>query len=216
MAEASRRNSAPASITDDIVLSRKYFQEAVALDPADARKLGFLGGTMVAEGTGRPEREVDSPRRLHHARRDRGVAGVQPVHRRLRHEPDAERLALNSVRRWSGSGGRSTWCRDEVDRENPDYRKAMTLETQHGVKRACWNSWIAPYNFEGFFLNMGDMLVKSGRLENRAEGLRDCAALAHSTPHGLYRSVLEERVRRAPENVARYSTRPRPAAAPDS
>jgi hypothetical protein len=51
MAEASRLDSAPASITDDIVLSQKYFQEAVALDPADARKLGFLGGSMVAEGT---------------------------------------------------------------------------------------------------------------------------------------------------------------------
>jgi hypothetical protein len=31
-----------------------------------------------------------------------------------------------------------------------------------GKKRACWNSWIAPHNFEGFFLNMGDMLVKVG------------------------------------------------------
>jgi hypothetical protein len=51
VAEAGRLDSAPASITDDIVLSRKYFQEAVALDPADARKLGFLGGSMVAEGT---------------------------------------------------------------------------------------------------------------------------------------------------------------------
>ena len=38
----------------------------------------------------------------------------------------------------------------------------MHLETQHGPKRVCWNSWIAPHNFEGFFLNMGDMLVKSG------------------------------------------------------
>lgn len=33
---------------------------------------------------------------------------------------------------------------------------------EEGKKRACWNSWIAPHNLEGFFLNMGDMLVKSG------------------------------------------------------
>ena len=38
----------------------------------------------------------------------------------------------------------------------------MTLETKEGARRACWNSRIAPHNLEGFFLNMGDMLVKSG------------------------------------------------------
>ena len=38
----------------------------------------------------------------------------------------------------------------------------MTGETQTGVKRACWNNWKAPYNLQGFWLNMGDMLVKSG------------------------------------------------------
>jgi len=38
----------------------------------------------------------------------------------------------------------------------------MSKKTKEGKKRVCWNSWIAPHNFEGFFLNMGDMLVKSG------------------------------------------------------
>jgi hypothetical protein len=35
-------------------------------------------------------------------------------------------------------------------------------ETQTGKKRPCSNSWIAPHNFEGFFLNMGGMIVKQG------------------------------------------------------
>jgi Integrase core domain len=54
-------------------------------------------------------------------------------------------------------------CVDEkVDRTNPDFAKYMRLESKQGPKRACWNSWIAPHNFEGFFLNMGDILVKAG------------------------------------------------------
>src|SRR4051794_13166090 len=37
VSEAARLDSMPATITDDIVLARKYFEEAVALDPSDAR-----------------------------------------------------------------------------------------------------------------------------------------------------------------------------------
>ena len=37
-------------ITDEAVLARRYFQEAVALHPHDARYLGFLGSTQLAEG----------------------------------------------------------------------------------------------------------------------------------------------------------------------
>jgi hypothetical protein len=40
VSERSRLASVPATITDDIRLARKYFQEAVALDPAEARYLG--------------------------------------------------------------------------------------------------------------------------------------------------------------------------------
>ena len=39
------------TITDDTMLARRYFQEAVKLDPTDARTLGFLAGHIVAEGT---------------------------------------------------------------------------------------------------------------------------------------------------------------------
>lgn len=51
---------------------------------------------------------------------------------------------------------------EKLDRANPDYTRYMSMETREGPKRACWNSWIAPHNLEGFFLNMGDMLVKAG------------------------------------------------------
>jgi hypothetical protein len=41
-AERARLGSPSATITDDIVLGRKYFQQASALDPSEARFRGFL------------------------------------------------------------------------------------------------------------------------------------------------------------------------------
>lgn len=51
MVESSRLASVPATIIDDTMLTRRYFQEAVKLNPADARTLGFLAGHTVIEGT---------------------------------------------------------------------------------------------------------------------------------------------------------------------
>jgi hypothetical protein len=96
-------------------------------------------------------------------------------------------------------------CAEErIDRVNPDYSRAMVLETQQGVKRACWNSWIAPHNFEGFFLNMGDMLVKRGDWKT-AQKVYAIARLSRTYAAWPYRSVLEDRIRQARENVAVFN-----------
>ena len=50
LSERQRLTSIPATITDDIVLARKYFGEAVQLNPGDPRLLGFYGVSMMAEG----------------------------------------------------------------------------------------------------------------------------------------------------------------------
>lgn len=51
VSERARLNSISATITEHLVLARKYFAVAVALDATDARCLGFLASVMVAEGT---------------------------------------------------------------------------------------------------------------------------------------------------------------------
>src|SRR5688572_15828182 len=50
ISERARIDSVPVTITDDTMLARRYFQEAVKLDPSDARYLGFLAGHTIAEG----------------------------------------------------------------------------------------------------------------------------------------------------------------------
>jgi hypothetical protein len=93
-----------------------------------------------------------------------------------------------------------------VDRTNP--AAAVLLRSQDSEqnprrRRACWNSWIAPHNVEGFFLNMGDMLVKSGdwrtgvQVYALARGMR-------SYPQWAFRDVLEARIAHAEENVTAF------------
>jgi hypothetical protein len=49
-----------------------------------------------------------------------------------------------------------------ADRSNPDITPYLDLATTTGPNRACWNTWIAPHNAEGFYLWVGDLLVKQG------------------------------------------------------
>ena len=77
----------------------------------------------------------------------------------------------------------------------------MVKETTEGKKRVCWNSWIAPHNLEGFFLNMGDMLVKSGDWQT-AQKIYANARLLKTYATWRYQSVLEDRINRAQANVA--------------
>jgi hypothetical protein len=90
--------------------------------------------------------------------------------------------------------------RQKVDRAAAGWAKYLKLETTTGPKRACWNSWIAPHNFEGFFLNMGDMLVKQG---DPATGRRiyATARLSKTYQQWPFKAVLEERLAQAEENV---------------
>ena len=162
IAERSRMNSVPATITDDTMLARRYFQEAVKLDPSDARTRGFLGGHIVAEGTIHKDEKLT--REGYYMLLD--AIKAWPEFNLFTAGFVMSRLPADSPRFKEGLEWQ--WraldvCIDgKIDRVNPDYFKYRSLETKEGPKRACWNSWIAPHNLEGFFLNMGDMLVKSG------------------------------------------------------
>jgi hypothetical protein len=201
IAERARRESPPATITDDTILARRYFQEAVNLDPSDARYLGFLAGHILAEGT---------------------------LHKDERLKREGYFMLLDAIKAWPEfnlfTGGyvmsrlpadspqfreglEWQWqaldkcIEGRFDRINPDYSQYMEMETTEGRKRACWNSWIAPHNLEGFFLNMGDMLVKSGDWQTAQKIYANATALkTYAT--WKYQSVLADRINQAQANVA--------------
>jgi hypothetical protein len=204
VAERARMDSVPATITDDTLVARRYFAEAASLDPSDARVLGFLAGHTLAEGA------------LHHDER-LTREGYFMMLDAIEAWPEfnlftggyvMSRLPADSPRFREGLEWQwralDVCIEGKLDRANPDYTPYLVKETTDGEKRACWNSWIAPHNLEGFFLNMGDMLVKAGDWQT-AQKIYANAKLLRTYPAWAYRSVLEERIERAQDNVELFN-----------
>jgi hypothetical protein len=202
--EASRLDTVPATITNHLALARRYFQESVALNPDDARTVSFLGGSTVGEGS------IHGDERMIR----RGYFIMQDAIRMwpefslftagyvLSQRPaDSDQFREGLENQWRSL---DICLGEKLDRKNPDYSGAFARETHEGPQRACWNSWIAPYNLEGFLLNHGDMLVKSGDWET-AQKVYAIARLTKTYTSWPYRPVLEERILRAKENVAVFN-----------
>jgi hypothetical protein len=203
VSERGRLDAPPATITDDIALARRYFQEAVALAPDDARFRGFYAGMLMAEGSIHHDEKLT--RQGFFAMGDAVDAWPEfnlfargYVMSPLPYDDPKYADALEDE--WKNVDK----CIDAaIDRKNPDFAPYMALERRDGPKRACWNSWIAPHNFEGFFLNMGDMVVKSGDPET-GRRLYAQAKLSKQYDSWPLKDVLERRIAQAPENVALF------------
>ena len=209
VAERARMSPMPATVTDDIALARRYFQEAVDLNPHDARYLGFLASATLAEGG------------IHHDERltRRGYYLLKDA---IRAYPEfnlftggyvmsglpAQSAGYHEALEWQWRN-LDVCAGEKVDRLHPDFGKYLSLQVHTGPKRVCWDSEIAPHNFEGFFLNMGDMLVKAGDWHT-AVIIYQNARLSPAYSEWFYRSELEERIRTAQVNVERFN-----ATAPD-
>jgi hypothetical protein len=207
--ESARLDRVAPTVTDDAILARRYFQEAVDLNPHEARYLGFLASATLAESS---------------------------IHRDARLKLRGEALMRQAIDAWpefnlftagyvaSGNPVSSAEFRqglewqwqdvdvcvnEKVDRANPDFSRYMALATTEGPKRACWNTWIAPHNFEGFFLNMGDMLVKAGEWQ-KAQIVYANAKLSPTYGQWKFRDVLERRVTDAQANVEVFNGTRRP------
>jgi hypothetical protein len=204
LSESSRLENRPATITDDAVVAHKYFEEGVALNPNDARYLGFLASATLIEGS--IDHKEATTRRGYFMLLDAikqwpefnlftagyVMSGEPPSSKQFKQAIDWEWQDLDVC------------VGEKVDRHTASYSKYMKQETTEGIKRVCWNSWIAPHNFEGFFLNMGDMLVKGGDWQT-ARNVYQNAKLSTTYQTWPYRNVLEARISQAEENVARFN-----------
>jgi hypothetical protein len=215
LAESARQESLSPAITDDAVLARKYFQEAVALNPSDARYQGFLASALLAEGAIHKDEKIT--RRGYYTMLDAidawpefnlftagYVMSGQPF--------DAPRFKQALEWQWRTL---DVCAGTAVDRKQPAFDSYMRLQTKEGPKRVCWNSWIAPHNFEGFFLNMGDMLVKAGDWQT-AQKIYANARLSPDYAQWKYKATLEGRIAQAQANVSVFRTAQRGKAAGDA
>ncbi len=202
--ERARLKQLPPTITDEIVLSKHYFKEATILVPADARYQGFLGDSMLVAG------------KIAEDKREQ-VRGYFQLKQSIAMWPEFNYFTagyvMSSLDPQSAEfkeGLEWQWktlnlCANAtVNRANPDFRPYLSLETQEGRKRACWNSWIAPHNYEGFFMNMGDMLVKKGDWQTGIKIYKN-AQIGRGYSTWPYRKMLEKRIRNAKENVVNFN-----------
>jgi hypothetical protein len=207
IAERTRNDSSPATITEDMLIARRYFEEAVRLHPDDPRTLGFLASTRMGEGA--IEHDERLVRNGYFTMKDAVkewpgfnlftagyVASTLPATSpEFREGLEQQWLDLDAC-----AGGR-------VDRLHPDFTNLLTRVKD---RRACLNTWIAPHNGEGFFLNMGDMLVKAGQWRT-AQQVYANAKLLPEYPTWKFAGVLDERIRDAEKNVARFNSADRDA-----
>jgi hypothetical protein len=213
LAERTRLDPVPPGITDHAVLGRRYFEEAVRLDPRDARYLGFYASLLMNEGAIHKDEQLTRKGYFTMLRAVEAfpefnyfTAGYTMASR----PHDSKRFAEALEYQWRNL---DVCVGEKVDRKNPDYAKYMRLEVKEGPKRVCWNSWIAPHNFEGFFLNFGDMLVKAGQPE-LAVRMYANARLTPDHATWKYRDVLEDRMRNAAGYVPAFRQRNPPPGAP--
>lgn len=208
MTEQLRFDQIPPTITDDAVLARKYFARAVYLDPTDARYLSDLAAAAMAEGYIHQE-----PRLVKWGYR-KMVKSIHAFPEFNLFTDGYTQSRLPSDSPLFKKGLKNVWKNVDVcigekfDRANPDMTPYMHLATTVGPKRVCWNGgWMTPHNFEGFFLNMGDMLVKAGKWRT-AQKVYKNAKLVPEYARWKYAPLLEERILRAQENVAAFNAPP--------
>jgi hypothetical protein len=200
VSERSRDPHVSPGVTDHIVLARKYFTEAVRLDPDDARYAGFLAAAELAEG--KVHRDEKLTRRgyfnMMAAKKAFPEFNLFTAGYLLSELPVTDTKFRDAVEyQWQTV---DLVAEEKYDRRTVSLEKYLHKETTTGPKRVLWNSWIAPHNWEGFFLNMGDMLVKQGDTA-AARAVYANARLSRTYHEWPYRDVLETRIAQADENV---------------
>ena len=203
LVERNRLKSYGASMTDHATLCRKFFAEAYKLSPDDARLLGFQAACTLAEAD---IHQNEAGKRqgyfmMHEAVDDwpefnsftaAYVLGGQP------HNTDLFKEAVDLM--WNNL---DVCSHEDVDRKNPETVKLIPKTKTKGPKRACWNTKIAPHNFEGFFLAFGDPVVKQGK-PKLAQKVYNLAKKTKDYDRWPYKHILEQRINNAQQNVTHF------------
>jgi len=206
LSERQRLENIPPQITDDVVLARKFFGEAVKLDPKDARYLGFHSSMLMTEGN------IHNDEYLIRKGYFQGMDSIDSWpqfnlftigYTMSSKDYNDPRFTEALEMQWKNI----EVCIDgKIDRQNPDLSKYFHLEIsekREHYKRACWNSWIAPYNFQGFFMNLGDMIVKKGNSET-AKKIYQIAKTQSDFKTWPYKDVLIRRIANSEKNVEQF------------
>ncbi len=187
-------------IPDEIILSKKFFSDAHALLPDNAIYEGFYGDTLLMEGMIFEDKREE-------------VRGYFTLKKAIAKWPEFNYFTAGYPMSILAPNSRQfkqalQWQWNTIDlcagkkinRENPEYPSGHITKNNPRRHDACEETWIAPHNIEGFFMNMGDMLVKSGDWQI-ALIIYQNAKRAPNYTYWPYRKMLENRIKNAKENV---------------
>lgn len=206
LSERQRLTVPKADITEHLLLSRRYFEEANKMNPHDPRLLGFYADMTIAEGNVLGDESIV-------------VDGYFKGLKSIKMWPQFNKFSIGYVFsildtsdknfdkaiQWQYETIEDCAC-EKVDRKS-DYVSAINKIKENKdpkIARACWNSWIAPHNWEGFCLNFGDMLTKKGELEE-AEKIYNLAKLSDNYEDWPFKEVLENRILDIPQNSLAFN-----------
>ncbi len=206
LSERQKLNPIPPTIIEHGTSALKYFGESYKMNPHDPWVLGFLADLKMTVGN------ISNDKKLTTQGYFDGKKSIKQwsefnyftigyVLSQLEHTSPQFKKGLE----WQWKTLDDCYC-EKFDRENPDIKQYLLMEKEEENikrKRACWNSWIAPHNVEGFYLNMGDMLVKSGDWKKGIEVYK----LAQQIPEynsWPFKALLEHRIENAEINVEKF------------
>lgn len=197
------RGKIDSGLISNVFQSNRYFKEAIKLDPSDARLYGFQSATDICEGAIKKNLPMMAKGYMNSLL----AIGKWPQFNKFAFSIVGSQRKKNTM--VYKLGMKYQWqLIDECSCKKLDEKTVMAApdsvlrdlivelenSTDYKTKRACWNSWIAPHNLEGFFLNFGDMLVKEGQLEEAKE-MYEAAKLAPSFNEWVYKDIIDERIR---------------------
>lgn len=207
------RKKPDSAVIENIYLSNRYFKEAIKLNPEDARLFGFQSAANMCQGAVSKNFPLIIKAYLD------GLGAIKKW-------PQFNKFALSLMESQRDSGSLMyrqamsyQWelindcsCKDlteEAIMADPhNVLSALITELKHSsdvkIKRVCWNSWIAPHNMEGYFMNFGDMLVKQGRTDEARE-MYMAARLVPSYREWPYKAALEKRIREMEQNRTAFN-----------
>ncbi|HYG14937.1 MAG TPA: hypothetical protein VEC12_04220 [Bacteroidia bacterium] len=205
LAESERipESEVKATITDHAVMARKYFEEAHELEPKNGIATGFLASCLMAEGT------------IHNSQKEIRK-GYFMLNKAIRQWPEFNYFTagynlsgMNYDSKIFNKAVEYQWKNIEIcigeklDRTNPDIFKLKKMFDTTGRKSPCWNGYKAPHNFEGFMMNMGDMLVKKGDVKT-ALVIYNNTKFSTTYNSWPFKHLLEERIADAEQNIPSF------------
>jgi hypothetical protein len=199
----------PGQLLTHFELAKKYFGEAYDMNPNDPRIEGFLAGTKLLMGS------VSKNEKMTTEGYFQGKESIRKWPQFNKFTIGVSTAGLSTKSKYFQEGLKWQWetlddcfC-EKTDRSKQDYSpyvKATFENKDPKIKRACANTWIAPHNWEGFFMNFGDMLVKNGEWQKGIK-MYESAKLAPSFAEWKFKDELESRIKEAELNVPLFQTK---------